>query len=93
MSDKETICTKVEPPLKERVDQYAEDHEMKRSPAMRDLIKDGLDDDNQPTITPTAYIAGLGIAAAAAGLLDASQTVGVGGIVIFAAAVIYQVID
>lgn len=91
MRDKETICTKVEPPLKERVDQYAEDHGMKRSPAMRDLMKDSLDDDDQPTITPAAYVAGLGIAAAAAGLLDASQTVGIGGLLIAGAAVIYQV--
>ncbi len=43
MSDKETICAKVEPPLKEQIDQYAEDHGMKRSPAMRDLMKTGLD--------------------------------------------------
>lgn len=91
MSDKVTICTKVEPPLKEQVDEYAEQHGLKRSPAMRDLIKDGLDDDDQPTITPAAYIVGLGIAAAAAGLIDASQTVGVFGIALAGAALIYQV--
>ena len=93
MSDKVAVSSKVEPTLKDEIDEYANEHEMKRSPAIRDLVKEGLaaEDDTPFRIPLSMYLAWLGTLAAAAGLLDANEIVGIGGAVLFAAAIAYHV--
>ena len=92
MSDKVAVSSKVEPTLKDEIDEYANEHEMKRSPAIRDLVKEGLaaEDDTPFRIPLSMYLAWLGTLAAAAGLLDANEIVGIGGAVLFAAAIAYH---
>ena len=93
MSDKVAITSKVEPTLKEEIDEYADERELKRSPAIRDLVKEGLagQEDTPFQIPFSLYMAWIGTLAAAAGLLEASEIVGIGGAVLFAAAVAYHV--
>ena len=93
MSNKVAVSSKVEPTLKDEIDDYADEHEMKRSPAIRDLVKEGLaaQEDTPFRVPLSLYLAWLGTLAAAAGLLEASEIVGIGGAVLFALALAYHV--
>ena len=93
MSDKVAVSSKVEPTLKDEIDDYADEHEMKRSPAIRDLVKEGLaaQEDTPFQIPFSLYMAWIGTLAAAAGLLEASEIVGIAGAVLFLGAVAYHV--
>ena len=89
----ETAGAKFPKPMLDRLDDYAEERDLNRSQAIRQLVEDGFEaqEESGPQFTLPLYITWLGTMAAAAGLLDASQTVGIGGLVIAGAAVIYQV--
>jgi len=95
MSDKITLSAKVEQPLADQVDQYAEEHGLKRSPAIRDLLKDGLEgtEKEEPetrfSVPLPVVIAWWGSIVAAAGLLESTPTMGMGGIAIFIVALGY----
>jgi len=99
MSDKVTVCAKVEPPLKEQVDQYGEEHELKRSPAIRDLLKKGLEDSEDETSKTTfpaflsLYLAWIGSVMAAVTFLEStSVTFGYVGLVMMVTGLVYYTV-
>ena len=88
----ETAGAKFPQPILDRIDEYADERDINRSEAIRQLVKSGIaaeegDGFKQPF---SIYMAWLGTLAAAAGLLDASEIVGIGGAVLFALAVAYH---
>lgn len=85
MSDKITVSAKVEKPLAERVDDYAGEHEMKRSAAIRDLLHSGLDVEQNPhTISTPILLLWLGSLFAATQYASASGLIGPLGILLLA---------
>lgn len=88
------ISADVPDDLKDDVEAAREEGES-RSAAVRRLIRTGLREQSNtgfPLPVPL-YFAWLGTIAAAAGLLEASPTVGMGGVAIFAASMIYYAAD
>ena len=84
------ISADVPNDLADRVEDEQEDGES-RSAAVRRLVRAGLDskEETADSVPLPLYIAWLGTLAGAAGLLDASPTIGVGGVVVFVAALVY----
>jgi len=96
MSDKVVVSTKVEKPLKEQFDEYAEDNEMKKSAILRDFIKETVEDGEKSKSTSLPfpiYVAWLGSIAFAAGAFSASDTIAIGGGLIFVTSLIYTFQD
>ncbi len=92
MSNKVTVSTKVERPLKERLDEYAEKKDMKKSAVIRDLIKETVEEDTQKgsiRLPLPIYTAWCGSIAFAAGALNASDAVAITGGIVFGASLIY----
>ena len=69
MSDRKTVCSKMELPIVEKLDEYVDQRETNRSTAVRELVRDGLEDrDQSEELTNgqllfilTAFILGVGI--------------------------------
>ncbi len=59
----ETLSTKVPADLSERIEEYREEHDLNRSQAIRRLLEDGLEYDEQPqgiVVTKPAAVALIG---------------------------------
>ena len=84
------ISTDVPDDLKDRIEAEQEEGES-RSAAVRRLIRSGLKSESETghTVPLPIVIAWFGSLIAAAGLLDSTPTMGMGGLVIFIVALIY----
>lgn len=89
------ISADVSDDLKDRVEDAREqkgDEKESRSATVKRLIRRGLEAEEPGFSQPfTIYMAWLGTLAAAAGLLDATEIVGIGGAVLFTMAMMYHV--
>jgi hypothetical protein len=91
MSNKITLSAKVEQPLADRVEEYAEEHGLKRSPAIRDLLTAGLDAEDRPEgfyVTRPALISMFGWPFIAAAFADADPILGYLGLALVAGAIL-----
>jgi len=99
MGDKIPVTAKVEEPLADRLDQWADEHGMTRSAAVRDIVKErieGTEDETAKTSFPavlSVYLAWLGSLMAAVTFLEStSVTFGYAGTVIFVTGLIYYTV-
>ena len=88
-----TVSAKVPEQLADRVDDYAEDHDLNRSQAVRSLVEEGLEAETTPdTISLPTVLAAVGLFLwfAAFTEISASPTAGAAGGVLVLVALLTQ---
>jgi hypothetical protein len=88
-TDMVTISAKVPTSLKDEIEEYRMDREMNRSHAIRELVKDGMEEPKTNTLDFYGFLFYMGVLLAASAFVDAEPTAGYAGLMLIAMGIIF----